>query len=128
MPIYSVTRYCTLHYSHFTYCTGLEIASTHVRGPISSLFSFMQLTLAENIHKISTRSFRIHLSLSIVHGICYLYLILCFLFLFCIRLKFFPSCLPLLKINLERRGTYFFHILSCQTFCTTFFGQGCESQ
>jgi hypothetical protein len=43
-------------------------------------------------------------------------------FFFCIRLKFSPSLLALLKMNLERKGNLFFHILYLSKFYTTLGG------
>jgi hypothetical protein len=51
-----------------------------------------------------------------------------FLFLFWIRLRFFPSSLFLLKMNLERWELILSYILSCQSFGITFCGKARESQ
>jgi hypothetical protein len=69
------------------------------------------------MYKISACCCRILLTSNTVDGIYYFRLVV--FFLFCIRLKLFPSLLTLLKINLERKGNLFFHILYLPKFDTT---------
>jgi len=57
-----------------------------------------------------------------VDGIYYFRLLVVFLFFFCIRLKFSPSLVTLLKMNLGRKGNLFFHILYLSKFYTTLGG------